>query len=136
MTEKNPHCFLSGTKTGKQLREKLRKNDLLINITTNNITELNDLIYAGAKLVCGKIGVSSKKTKKESKIRGEIRVETQVRKQRQQAKILKQAKNLRLCSDKQRKARRLEQNIELEEINLKVLAKEERLKRYRDRARQ
>ena len=71
--------------------------------------------------------------KKESKSGWEIRLETQVRNLRQRAKMLK---NMRLCSDKQRKARRLEQNMQLEEINQKVLAKEGRLKRYRDRAKQ
>ena len=29
-------------------------------MSTNNITELNELIYAGAKLVCEKIGVLRK----------------------------------------------------------------------------
>ena len=38
-------------------------NQILPYISTNNITELKDLIYAGAKLVCGKIGVPSKKHK-------------------------------------------------------------------------
>ena len=33
-------------------------------ISTKNITELNELIYAGAKLVCEKIGIPSKSTKK------------------------------------------------------------------------
>ena len=34
-------------------------------IPTNNITELNELIYAGAKLVCANIGIPSKCTKKQ-----------------------------------------------------------------------
>ena len=33
-------------------------------ISTNNITELNEIIYAGAKLVCEKIRIPSKSTKK------------------------------------------------------------------------
>ena len=33
----------------------------------NNITELNELIYAGAKLVCKNIGILSKSTKKKTK---------------------------------------------------------------------
>ena len=36
-------------------------NKVLPYISTNNITELNELIYAGAKLVCEKIGIPSKK---------------------------------------------------------------------------
>ena len=42
-------------------------NQMLPYISTNNISELNYLIYAGAKLVCEKIGVPSKSTKKQSK---------------------------------------------------------------------
>ena len=47
--------------------ETNRINQMLPYISTNNISELNDLIYAGAKLVCEKIGVPSKSTKKQSK---------------------------------------------------------------------
>ena len=36
-------------------------------VSTNNITELNELIYAWAKLVCEKIGILSKSTNKNSK---------------------------------------------------------------------
>ena len=39
-------------RTVKSETEKV--NDLLTNIPTNDITELNDLIYTGAKLVCEK----------------------------------------------------------------------------------
>ena len=39
-------------------------NQVLPYITTNNITELNELIYAGAKLICEKIGIPKKSTKK------------------------------------------------------------------------
>ena len=48
-------------------------------ISTNNISELNYLIYAGAKLVCEKIGVPSKSTKKQSKPGWEVRLETQIK---------------------------------------------------------
>ena len=36
-------------------------------ISTNYITKLNELIYAGVKLVCEKIGIPSKSTKKKLK---------------------------------------------------------------------
>ena len=39
-------------------------NQVLPNILTNNINKLNELIYAGAKLVCEKFGIPSKSTKK------------------------------------------------------------------------
>ena len=42
-------------------------NHILPYIPTNNITELNELIYPGAKLVCEKIGIPSKSTTKKSK---------------------------------------------------------------------
>ena len=42
-------------------------NQVLPYISTNNITELNELIYEGAKLVCEKIGIPSKSAKKKSK---------------------------------------------------------------------
>ena len=44
--------------------ETNKVNQVLIYTSTNNITELNELIYAGAKLVCEKIGIPSKSTKK------------------------------------------------------------------------
>ena len=44
---------------GKTLKIETNKiNQILPYIPTNNVTELNELIYAGAKLVCEKIGIS------------------------------------------------------------------------------
>ena len=54
----------------EQSRRKRKKiNQVITYISTNNITELNEQVYAGAKLVCGKIGVLSKSTKKKIKTR-------------------------------------------------------------------
>ena len=55
-------------------------NHILPYITTSNITELNELIYAGTKLVCEKTRIPSKSTKKQSKLGWEIRLETQIKK--------------------------------------------------------
>ena len=55
-------------------------NHILLYIPTNNITELNELIYAGTKLVCENIRIPSKSTKKQSKPGWEIRLETQIKK--------------------------------------------------------
>ena len=52
------------------------ENKLNTYISTKNITELNELIYVGAKLVCEKIGVPLKSTNKKSKPRWEIQLET------------------------------------------------------------
>ena len=54
-------------------------NHILPYIQTNNITELNELICAGAKLVCEKIGIPPKSTKEQSKLVWEIRLETQIK---------------------------------------------------------
>ena len=60
--------------------ETNRINQMLPYVSTNNISELNDLIYAGAKLVCEKIGIPSKCTKKQSKPGWEVRLKTQIKK--------------------------------------------------------
>ena len=44
--------------------ETNKVNQVLTCISMNNISELNELIYAGAKLVCEKTGIPSKSTKK------------------------------------------------------------------------
>ena len=62
------------------VKMETEKNQVLTNISTNNITELNKLIYAGVKLVCEKIGIPAKSSKKKSKPGWEIRLETQIKK--------------------------------------------------------
>ena len=66
--------------------ETNKVNQVLIYISTNNITELNELIYAGAKLVCEKIGIPSKSTKEKSKPGWKLRLEMQIKNLRKQAK--------------------------------------------------
>ena len=60
--------------------ETNKMNQVLPDISTNNISELNELIYAGAKLVCEKIVIPSKSMKKKSKPAWEIRLKTQIKK--------------------------------------------------------
>ena len=55
---------------------------------------------------------------------------------RKQTKTVKQRKNAETCSDKKKKATEEKITTQLEEINQKVLAKEGRLKRYRQRIKQ
>ena len=102
-------------------------------ISTDNIIELNQLIYAGAKLVCEKIGILSKSMKKKSKPGWEIRLETQLKKS---TKTGQNEKNMREHVETKRKRQLKKKIIQLEEINQKVLAKEGRLKRYRQRVKQ
>ena len=57
---------------GTLKRETNKMNKVLPYISRDNITELNELIYAGTKLVCEKIGIPLKSTKKKSKPGWEI----------------------------------------------------------------
>ena len=104
-------------------------NELLTHKLTSNIMKLNELIYAGAKLVCTKIGVTQKNTKRNLKHGWEIRLEKPIR-TLQQAKMLKQRKNGKIYLDEKRKATPFKLRIQLEVINQKVLAKEVKLKKF------
>ena len=64
-------------------------NHILPYIPTSNITELNELIYAGAKLVYEKFGIYWKGPKKQSKPGWKIRLGTQITKLRKQARMIK-----------------------------------------------
>ena len=84
-------------------------------MSPNYITELNELIYAGAKLVCEKIGILSKSTMKKSQPGWEIRLETQIKNLRKKAKIIKQKKkDAGLCWNGKEKATREKITIQLE----------------------
>ena len=74
-------------------------------------------MYAGAKLICKKIGIPSKSTKKKLKQRREFPLETQLKNLRKQAKMIKQRKNIETCRDKKEKATKKTITIELEEMN-------------------
>ena len=115
--------------------ETNRINQMLPYISTNNISKLNDLIYAEVKLVCEKTGVPSKSTKKQSKPGWKVRLETQIKNLRKQAKMVKQ-KDPRICEKRMEKTTREKITVQLEEINQKVLSKEGKLKRYRQRVKQ
>ena len=54
---------------------------------------------------------------------------------RKQSRMIKQKKDTEICGNKKEEATR-EKIIQLEEINQKVLAKEGRIKRYRQRVKQ
>ena len=89
-------------RTVKTETEKV--NQVLTYLSTNNITELNELIYAGVKLVCEKIGIPSKKHEEKIKTGWEIRQETQIKNLRKLTKMIKQRKDARTCRDKKEKA--------------------------------
>ena len=91
-------------------------NQVLTYISTNNITELNELIYAGAKLVCEKIGIPSKNMKEKSKPGWEFRLETQIENLRKQLKVIKQKKNAEINRNRKEKTTLEKLTIRLEEI--------------------
>ena len=102
------------------------------------MTELNELIYVGAKLVCEKTGIPSKSTKKKIKTRmgNSTGNEDKKKNPRKPAKMIKQRKDDGICWNKNEKATQEKTTIQLEEINQKVLAKEGRLRTYRQRVKQ
>ena len=107
-------------------------NHILPYIPTNNITELNELIYARANLVCE---IPSKSTKKQQKPAWEIRRESQIKNIRKQARIMNRGAKISGVGKKEQ-ATWEKITIQLEEINQKILAKEVRLKRYRQKVKQ
>ena len=119
------------------LRAETNKvNQVLAYTSTNNITDLNEVIYRRAKLVCEKIGISSKSTKEKLKPGWEFQLETQIKNLRKTAKMIKQMEDAGIIKNKNEKTKREKLAIQLEEINQKILAKEGRLKRYRQRVKQ
>ena len=102
----------------------------MTNIPTNDITELNDLIHVGDKLVFEKIEVPLKATSRKSKPGWELRLESLMKRHRQQAS--KQKQNIKNVLDETEKCTTTRTQKNLEETNQKkLLAKEEKLKRYR-----
>ena len=101
-------------------------NLILPYIPKNNIIELNELICEGSNLVCEKIGIPSKSTKKQSKPGWEISLETQIKQLRKQARMIR--KRGAEISGMKEQATWEKITVQLKEINQKVLAKEGRLK--------
>ena len=109
-------------------------NHILFYIPTNNITELNELIYAGEKFVCENIGIPSKRTKKQQKPGWEIKLESQKKKKRKQARMMKRGAEIIWGKKEQTTWGKI--TVQLEEIDQKILAKEGRLKRYPQRVKE
>ena len=116
--------------------QHLKHNQVQTCISTNNITELNELIYEGARLVCEKTGIPSKITKEKSKPGLEFRLKTQIKNIRKQLKGIKQKKNAGINRKRKEKTTQEKLTIQLEEIYQKVLAKEGRLKGYQQKVKQ
>ena len=118
------------------MKVKTKKvNKLSTNIPTCYITELNELIYAKAKLVCDKICFPEKKLKQKYKKLPGKKKKTKKKKIRnlcQQAKALrKEKKTKNILRWKYQNKINLE--IQREEMNQKILTTEWRIKRYWNR---
>ena len=95
ITEEKSHGYSYETKTVKKMKLRTEKvNKLLKNIASNNITELNDLIYIGAKLVSDKIVIPPRNPKRNTKADCEIRRE-QMKKPREDLKVIKRKNRIR-----------------------------------------
>ena len=79
---------------------------ILTNNPTNDIMELNDLIYVGAKLVREKIGVSMKTSWRKSTSGWELRFESLIKRLGQQARLLN--RNIKNVFGKTEKAQKTE----------------------------
>ena len=77
-------------------------NQELTYISTNNITEFNELIYTRAKLVLKKIGILQKARKK-IKTRMGSSTRNEDKNLRKQARMIKQRKDAELCRNKKEK---------------------------------
>ena len=75
------------------------------NSPTNNITELNELIYAGAKLACDKTGVFQSNPNQNRKPEWEIRLEG-LAKKLQEEKMRRKKKNKGISWDRKPKQNR------------------------------
>ena len=84
--------------------EKKNESSTDIYISTNISTELNELIYEEAKLVCEEIGVALKSTKKIIKTWMGNSTGKADENLRKQAKIIKQRDNTGTCRDNKEKA--------------------------------
>ena len=85
-SEKIPLSSLKNIEWKIVRAETNKVNQVLTYLSTNNMTELNELIYAGGKIVCEKIGILSKSTKEKSKPGWKFRLEIQIKNPRKQAK--------------------------------------------------
>ena len=104
----------------EQSRRKQKKiNQVLTYISTNKTTELNELIYAGAKLFSKKIGIPSKSKKKKSKPGWGIQLETLIKKSMKTGQNDKTKENSWDIQRQKGKGNTRKITIQFEEINQK-----------------
>ena len=89
----------------KVVVETEKTNNLLPIIPTDKINELNELIYAGAKLICDTIGAHQRNPNWNTKPGWDIRLEGQVKKLLQARKLRNEKKNLGICWNERTKTK-------------------------------
>ena len=99
--------------------------------THQKLTNINS-----QKEICEKMGSPQKARRKKSKPGWEIRLETQMKKSTKTGQDDKTKENAGTRGDEKEKSNTRKISIQLEENNQKVLTKEGRLKRYRQRVKQ
>ena len=114
------------------MKTKAEKIKYLNYISTDKITKLNELIYAGAKLVCEKIQKARKKIKNRM---GNSTGNADEKCTKTGPNDKTKEKRWNMYRQK-RKGNTRKTNTTSEEIIQKVLAKERKLKRYRQRVKQ
>ena len=128
MSEKKTTLLSPRNQNWRTVKSKTEKViDLLTNISTNKITELNDFINAGPKLVCEKSWFLWRPQTVKTRMGNQIRIAD---KKTTTSKNIKQ--NMKIYSNETEKVQQKRQ-VQLEETNQKIMVKEGRLKRYRDR---
>ena len=121
MTEKKTILPSLRNQDSKNVEVETEKvNKLLPNNPTGNITEVKELIYAGSKSVCDIIVVPLMNLNKYTKAG------------RTGKKVRRKEKYAIVSSNDKLKKQQTSLSMQLEEINQKILAKEGRLKRYRE----
>ena len=122
--------------------EVQRINKLLQNIQIDDLTKMNELIYAGAVFIAEKFNMFEEKTKK-SKPAWELRLEQQIKQLKQdysRMKALNENKAVkRKHVDRLERKYRFDQkgkSTVLETIRQRMIAKEGKMKRYRNRINQ
>ena len=116
--------------------ETNRINQVLSYRSTNDITDLNELIYAGAKLILEKIGIPLKKHEETGKIGMGNSIGNADKKSTKTGQNDKTKERFWNMWERKGIRNTRKKTVQLEEINQKLLTKEGRLKRYRQRVKQ
>ena len=122
--EQENHIALSQKPRLRKFKSEIEKvNGLLTNIPTNDITELNDLIYAGAKLAKNSVSLSDHRQKVKARMGTQTRITDKTTNYDKQATILK--RHIKIYSDETETEKEQERKINLRRQSKRYWRKEE-----------